>query len=424
MLPLAPADAALSPAERRMAAAIDADQARNEALIERLVELNSGTMNVEGVTRIGAMMTAELRPLGFSVRWASKAAIGRAGDVIAHHPGDGHGRRLLLIGHLDTVFEPSSAFRHFTRKPGEQAEGPGVGDDKGGMVTMLAALRAMATAGTLAGADITVVLTGDEEHGGTPATESKRNLVEAARQADVALDFEPMFRDAQGRDMGSTARRSSGGWTVTAQGRTGHSSLIFSPAFGDGAIYELARIVDAFRAELPEHGLTFNVGLMAGGMTAAVDPSGHAEANGKGNVIPATAFASGDLRALTDEQAERAMAKMRAIVARHLPGAMATIAFSEESAPALAATPGNRALLADLNAVNGDLGVPAMPELDPLERGSGDISYVARYLDCLSGLGAYTTGMHGPGETIDLASLRLMARRSAILMSRLTHAGR
>ena len=77
------------------------------------------------------------------------AETGRAGHIVATHKGNGRGKKMLLIGHLDTVFEPDSPFQRFVRKGDNAAEGPGAGDDKGGMVVMVAALRAMQAAGTL-----------------------------------------------------------------------------------------------------------------------------------------------------------------------------------------------------------------------------------------------------------------------------------
>ncbi len=119
-----------------------------------------------------------------------------------------------------------------------------------------------------------------------------------------------------GKDIGSIARRSSGAWTLTVTARSGHSSGIFSPGSGNGAIYELARIIDSFRSELPEDKLTFNVGLVGGGATAKLDEDRiRLEATGKTNIIPETAVARGDLRALSREQIERVKAKMQAIVA-------------------------------------------------------------------------------------------------------------
>lgn len=417
MLPHA-AQARLSPAESRMVETVRSEQDRSIALLERLVNVNSGTMNLAGVEKVGQMMRAELEPLGFDVRWVPMAAVGRAGHIVATHKGDGKGKRLLLIGHLDTVFEQHSPFQTFVRK-GDKAEGPGAGDDKGGMVVMLAALRAMQAAGTLKAADIEIVLTGDEEDAGSPVETARAALVEAGKRADVALDFEGLVRDG-GRDMGSIARRSSYSWTITATGRTGHSSLIFTPQYGDGAANELARIVTAFRQELPEPNLTFNVGLIAAGANASIEADGaRASASGKTNIIPAIAIARGDFRTLTNDQTLRVRQKMEAIVARHAPGTDAKIEF-EEGYPSMAPTAGNRAVLASLNGVNRDLGLPEMPELDPLKRGAGDISFVAGDVDGLAGLGPYSTGDHAPGEAVDLPSISTQAQRAAILMSRLS----
>jgi glutamate carboxypeptidase len=415
----APASAKPSAPEQPMIQTVDREQERSLALLEKLVNQNSGSLNLAGVEAVGRMMRAELEPLGFGVRWVPMKETGRAGHLVATHRGNGRGKRLLLIGHLDTVFEPDSPFQRFVRKSPTEAEGPGVGDNKGGMVVMVAALRAMQAAGTLAAADIEIVLTGDEEDSGDPIEIARRDLIAAGRRADVALDFEGLARQ-DGRDMGSIARRSSASWEVRAAARTGHSSGIFSPSAGDGAIYELARILAAFRAELPEPNLTFNVGLIAGGATAELDPGKvRAHATGKTNIIPAVAIARGDIRTLSREQEERVRGKMRAIVARHLPGARAEIVFSADGYPPMPPTPGNRALLARLNRVNRDLGLPPMAELDPLKRGAGDISFVAQDVDGLIGLGAASKGDHAPGETVDLPSIPRQAKRAALLMSRL-----
>lgn len=415
-----PAQAALTPAEKTMTRTVEAENAATVALLEQLVNVNSGSRNLPGVAKVGEMMKAQLVPLGFDVRWVPMTAAGRAGHIVATHKGNGRGKRLLLIGHLDTVFEPDSPFQRFARKDGDKAEGPGVGDDKGGMVVMLAALRAMKAAGTLAKADIEIVLTGDEEDVGDPVEVARADLIAAGKRADVALDFEGLVRD-NGRDMGSIARRSSNSWTVKATGNSGHSSGIFSEKVGYGAIYELARILDAFRRDLPEANLTYNVGLIAGGSTQSTDAEGiRMTASGKGNIIAPVAEARGDLRTLSQEQTERVKAKMAAIVAQHLPGTSAAIEFEKGGYPAMAPTDGNRAILTALNGVNADLGLPEMPPLDPLKRGAGDVSFVASDVDSFAGMGPYSTGDHAPGETVDLTSIPLQAKRAAILMSRLS----
>lgn len=418
-LALAPvASAQLSRAESAMTKTIAAEQERSIALLERLVNQNSGSLNLEGVEKVGAMMRAELEPLGFEVTWKPMRETGRAGHLIATHRGRPDGKRLLLIAHLDTVFEPDSPFQRFERM-GDLARGPGAGDDKGGMVVALAALRAMHAAGTLKDANIEFHMTGDEEDAGDPIEVARADLIAAGKRSDVALCFEGLIRE-NGADMSSVARRSSESWTVTATGKPGHSSGIFSAAAGDGAIYELARVIHRFRTELPEPNLTFNVGLVAGGEQAALDDGKiRASASGKTNIIASTAIARGDLRTLSVEQAERVKAKMAAIVADHAPGTSATLAFDPGGYPAMAPTDGNRALLVRLNAVNRDLGLPEMAALDPLKRGAADISFVAPFVDSLAGLGAYSTGDHGPEETVDLPSIARQATRAAILMSRL-----
>ncbi len=414
-----PAEARLSRSEARMAANVDADYERTVSLLERLVNQNSGSMNFAGVEAVGRMMRDELETLGFAVTWKPMTAAKRSGHLIAVHKGKAGAKRLLLIAHLDTVFEKDSPFQKFVRN-GDEAEGPGSGDDKGGLAVMVSALRAMKTAGTLDGANIEIVMTGDEEDSGDPIDIARADLVAAGKRADIALDFEGLAIE-NGQDMGSIARRSSNSWTLTATGKTGHSSLIFNSTFGDGAIYELTRIIARFRTELPEPNLTFNVGLITGGTDAALDAEGiRATARGKTNIIPAVAIARGDFRTLSDEQTARVKDKMEAIVAAHAPGTGAEIRFESGGYPAMAPTEGNRGLLVRLNIVNRDLGLPEMAALDPLKRGAGDISFVAKDVDGLVGLGTASHGDHAPGETVDLASIRRQAKRAAILMSRLS----
>ncbi|MFL6732503.1 MAG: M20/M25/M40 family metallo-hydrolase [Sphingomicrobium sp.] len=414
----APAAAALSPAEEVMVRTVDTEQARTLAMLEKWVSQNSGSLNIAGVTAVGQMLRSELEPLGFKVDWIDMKAAGRAGHIVARHLGSRTGKRLLLIGHLDTVFEPDSPFQRWTLD-GEKAHGPGAGDDKGGMAVMVASLRAMNAAGMLKQANITVFLTGDEEDAGSPLSISRRDLVAEGKKADAALDFEGLAV-VDGKDMGSIARRSAGSWTVSVTGKSAHSSGVGRSGTGYGAIYELARIIDQFRRELPEDKLTFNVGLIGGGQAAALDAGKiRLAATGKTNIVASTAVARGDLRAISQDQIDRVRAKMRAIVAQPLEGAKAEISFDEKGYPPMPPTAGNRALLAQLNSVNADLGLPRMGELDPLERGAGDISFVAADVDGLVGLGPASYGDHTPNETLELPSLTKQAKRAAILMSRL-----
>lgn len=110
---------------------------------------------------------------------------------------------------------------------------------------------------------------------------------------------------------------------------------------------------------------------------------------------------------------------MRAIVGQSLAGAHAEISFDEDIYPPMPPTAGNRALLAELNGVNRDMGLAEMGELDPADRGAGDISFVAAEVDGLAGLGPVSSGSHTAGETVDIPSIFKEAKRAAILMSRL-----
>jgi glutamate carboxypeptidase len=418
----------LSPAETKMVRSVDAHAEADLELLKKLVDLNSGTMHLAGVEAVKDSIMPQFAALGFKVRWAPmQTQTARAGDLVAEHlcpAGEGQcGQKLLLIGHMDTVFEPSSSFQQYAIVPnsdGKIATGPGVADMKGGLVVMLAALRAMQEGGVLEHCEIRIVLSGDEERVGAPIQVARHDLMEAAKQSDVALEFEPSVR-LNGQDTISIARRSSTTWHIETTGLSGHSSQIFGDRLGFGAIYELARILDSFRKELPEEGLTYNVGLMLGGATAQMNAENTGgSATGKANVVAPTAIATGDLRTLNDDQTARVEAKMRAIVAAHLPRTGATIAF-DESYPAMARTPASEKLLAEWNDGSVALGLGPVLEAGPMTRGAGDISFVAPYLPGLVGVGILGEGYHAEGETAYLDSLSKQAKRNAILMERLSH---
>ena len=417
----APASAQLSKPEKQIVKTVEAGFERDVSLLEKIVSQNSGSHNHPGVKAVADMLAPEFEALGFEVEWIDQSAAGRAGHLFARHEGKPGTTKMLLIAHLDTVFEPSSPFQQFTREC-DRAIGPGVGDDKGGIVVILSALRAMKAAGTLKDANIVVAMTGDEEDAGDPLEAARADLIAAGKWADVALGFEGLSVE-DGKDFGVVARRSSNGWKLETTGTSGHSSAIFRDGTSFGAIYEMARILDTFRRELPEENLTFNVGFMAGGTPAVMgEDQLSASTVGKTNIIPSTAVAAGDLRTLTPEQTERTIAAMQAIVDDNLPGTDATISFDIRYPP-MAPTDGNRALLAKLNAINADMGLAQMEEYPPSRRGAADISFVAPLVKAsLAGLGPDGRGSHAAGESVDLKSFTRQAQRAAILMGRLVKA--
>jgi glutamate carboxypeptidase len=406
----------LSPVQNKIIDAVNADEQNSLTLLEQLVNINSGTLNPAGVRKVADVLRAQFEALGFTCRWIPMDAVQRAGHLVAERKGT-HGKRVLLIGHMDTVFEADSPFQQFVRN-GDKATGPGAEDMKGGIVIMLSALKALNSAGALDGANITVFLTGDEERHGNPTSISRGDLIEAGKNSDAALEFEAGVRVA-GHDEASIARRSSYGWTLKTTGKEAHSAGVFGSA-GFGAIYELTRILDRFRQELREEGVTYNVGLIAGGSSVTADTANASvSATGKSNIIPAAAQASGDLRTVTDAQYEKIRQHMEQIVADHLAGTTATITFGE-GYPAMPETDGNRALLRELNNVNKSLGLDAMEPYDPALRGAGDLSFVAPYTAGISGLGSFGKGSHAPGETVELSSQTYQTRRVAMFLLALT----
>lgn len=418
-----PVAAQLTPAEELIPAAVDAGEGDVQAFLRDIVNVSSGTLNAEGVRHVGRMVREAFEPLSFTAEWIDMSETGRAGHLVLTHEGSGHGKRMLLIGHLDTVFEPDSPFQSYEIDPKDpnRAIGPGVGDDKGGIAVMLAALKAMDAAGTLTPADIKIVLTGDEERPGEPLEVARRDLIAAAEWADVALGFEGLSVDENGREYGTIARRSSTSWTLRTTGQTGHSSGIFSGSAGYGAIFEMARILNSWRSDVREENLTFNAGVMGAGTEVTMDEQGlRIEAQGKTNVIPQLAIARGGLRTLTAEQDASVRGRMQAIVDLNLPGSDAELNFSHDGYPPMAPRETNRALLAEVNEVSRDLGLSELGEWDPARRGAADISFVADRVDAaLAGMAAEGGRAHAPGEWVALDSISRQAKRMAVLMSRL-----
>lgn len=413
---LQPQAGGLTAEERALTAFIDADNDRALALLEKVVNINSGTMNFAGVRAAGALLRPEFDALGFKTEWVDGAPFQRAGHLVADHPGPGP--RILLIGHLDTVFEPDSPFQKFERLDANSAKGPGITDMKGGDVVMIQALRALNSTGALKSMNIVVVLTGDEEEGGRPLSLSRAALVKAAQGAEVAIGFEDGASNPKTAVIG---RRGTTGWELRVKGRPAHSSQIFNAENGYGAIFETARILNAFREKLAlQPHLTFNPGVILGGTSVEYDGKAtRGTGFGKSNVIAEHAVVTGDVRALSPEQFAAAKKTMEEIVAASLPQTSATIAF-DDGYPPLAPTPGNERLLALYNRASLDVGTGPVVAVDPDKAGAADVSFVAGHAGMiLDGVGLMGSGGHTANETADLRTLPSMAKRMAVLLSRL-----
>ena len=384
--------------------------------LEKVVNINSGTMNLAGVKAVGTVFDTALKELDFTTQWIEMPKeMNRAGHLFASIRGN-KGKKLLLIGHLDTVFEADSPFQTFERKD-SIAYAPGGNDMKGGNVVILYALKALHELDLLNDASITVAFTGDEERTGKPLSISRKDLIEAAKGSDIALGFET----ATGFNNATIARRGASGWKVETAGKRAHSSGVFSERTGAGAIFELSRILHQFYEEVRgEEYLTFNPGNLLGGTFVDYAPlKSSGSAYGKTNVVAQTAVVHGGLRFISEEQKENARAKMRAIVNNHLPSTNATITFTD-SYPAMGPTTANKALLNELSEVSQALGFGEVEAYDPGRRGAADISFVADYVDGLDGLGSMGSGAHTPQETVNLKTFNDLIKRTAIFIYRLT----
>ncbi len=407
---------ALTPREARIKAYVSAHYQDAVRLLGQAVDIGSGTLDLAGVRAVGALFRRELDQLGFTTRWVElPAGLHRAGHLVAERSGasaDPSGKRLLLIGHLDTVFEGGG--RRFVRRD-SVARGAGVEDMKGGDVAMFFALKALHAVGALDRMRVIVVLTGDEENAGRPTAVARRALVDAARRSDAALGFEG--GDAR---TATIARRGASEWVLRVSGRQAHSSGIFRDGAGYGAIFEAARILDAFRQRLDRQPyLTLSPGAIVGGTDVVFDTVAvRGRAAGKTNIVPREVVVAGDLRTLTRGQLDSARAVMREAVGQSLPGTRAAISF-DDGYPGMPPTDGNRALLAEFDRVSQALGWGPVEALPPERRGAGDIAFVAEIVPSLDGLGTEGSGAHSPEEQIKLPSIRMAAERAAVLMARL-----
>ena len=413
----------LSETEQRIVAAVKQRTPAALELLEKSVRINSGTLNPEGVRAVGDIYRAELDALGFKTRWIDMPpAMKRAGHLAAVREG-GQGKRVLLLGHLDTVFEKGSAVPLWERQ-GDRVRGQGVNDMKGGDVIMIEALRALKSVGALERANVEILFTGDEERTGNPLQTARADMVAMGKRADYALSFEGSNKH-EGVDTASIARRSSSGWVLHVKGRPAHSMGVFSAQSGYGAIYETARILNAFREQVMEPSLTFNPGLVFGGTNVSyAEDTATASAFGKSNVIARDAEVLGDLRYLSPEQGERARQKMQSIVSTgNLPGSSATISFTE-SYPPMPPTDAGRKLAELYSKASLDAGLGRIDLLDPSLRGAGDVQFVAPYTVGIDGLGAQGRGAHTDDEDLEIASIERGAVRAALLIYRLTQAPR
>lgn len=409
----------LTPLESSIAENV-VDQKQNQLkFLEEITNIDSGTLNTKGVHAVGEVVRKELSKLGFKSRWADEPAVmHRAGTLVEVHEGKSK-QKLLLIGHLDTVFSNETSKHLYTQKQ-HSAKGPGIIDDKGGVAVLLYALKALQTEGELKNLSIMIVLTGDEEDSGKPASISRQPLILAASKCNIALDFEPAIT----LNTATIARRGITNWTLTVHGNASHSATIFQDNVGMGAIFGIATQLNEMRLQLQHtKNLSFNPGMIFGGSSVQFNPvTGSGSASGKENIVAAIAMAKGDVRYVDETQKQFAKEKMRGIISAKLSGVRSEIEFID-GIPPMSPTKNNMKLLEQYSLVSQDLDQGRVVALAPGVRGAGDISYVANIVPAsLSGLGPVGNGTHTVIESAELASFVIQTQRAAILIKRLANA--
>jgi glutamate carboxypeptidase len=405
----------LTKEEEKILAQVEKNMPAMTTLLKNSVNINSGTFNIKGVRAVGEMYATELKNLGFTIEWVVLPdSLKRAPHLVATRKGK-KGKKLFLIGHLDTVFEPDMPPNPYQQLTDSTATGQGVNDMKGGDIMIIGSLKALKELNLLDDATITVYMTSDEENAGEPRSISRGDFIERAKQHDIALAYE-------GGNLSTvaTARRGASGWQLEVTGKQGHSSGVFS-SNNLGSIYEASRIVNTFRETfVKEEFLSINPGLFIGGSEVNANWEKQlGNASGKTNIISPRTIVIGDLRFLTEEQKNKAREKMSDIVSKSLAGTKATIRFMD-GIPSMAPTAGNEALARQLSSISEAMGIGKVVPGNAGSRGAGDISYVAAYVDCLDGLGASGRGAHAPGEIINLKEFPMLMKRNALFLYRLT----
>ncbi|MEZ6196304.1 MAG: M20/M25/M40 family metallo-hydrolase [Planctomycetota bacterium] len=378
---------------------------RLESRLAELVEVNSYTVNTAGVDAVARILEVWLEELGFAVQTIRDPGVGA--HLVARRPGTGP--RILLVGHSDTVFPPDHPVGGFRIDPEDPSRilGPGVTDMKGGNVVMLGALEALAGEGRLAGLDLTVFFSGDEEIG-SPA--GARHLEALAREADLALVFETGSELEGDATTFVTERKGIGRARIEVAGVESHAGA--RKERGLSAALSAARKIEALEAlNDPARGTSVNVGLVSAGTAV--------------NTVPGTARLEVDFRFRSRADGDAVVAAMREIAGRAdvenpLTGDRSSGRFTLElrTEPM---TPDARvaAVVARLTACAAELGLDLRPEY----RGGASDGNVTSGAGCptVDGLGTVGGRIHSAGEWMRRRSL---VDRTALLALGLLRADR
>jgi glutamate carboxypeptidase len=361
-------------------AAVRACDQDSRALLERVVAIDSGTGNTEGLDAVGAIYAAELNALGSRSTAVAPAPPATGDNIVATLIGKGKGR-ILLIAHMDTVFGKGEVAKRVPHWEGDHYIGPGAGDDKSGGVTAICALQALRAIGFQDFARIDVLLNSSEETGSLGSRDLIRRMAAAS---DVAINLERGVPS----DKVLVARKGSAVLTMEFQGRAAHSGL--EPEKGRNAVLEAARVALAVdKLGDPDKSTTVKVDVLSGG--------------DKTNVIPEHAILKADVRALTPVEFDRVEKAAAALAAAPGIDGVTIKSSLERLFPPWPHAQTTDALLARANRLYAELG----RSLTPIEVGSSaDVAFAAEAgTAAIDGFGMEGGGAHGPDDYADVATL-------------------
>ena len=398
----------LSSTELELLTWIENQESNMVDLLETITNINSGSFNKQGMNQVAGIFDRELTELGFDTNSLpggiiemphcpnSNLSVDVADHLLASRTGSG--TRLLLMGHMDTVFPPDSPFQDFSLEDG-LIRGPGVFDMKGGLVVMLYALKALEQFGLLEGKSVSVLLNSDEEVG---SLSSRQYLEQQARQHDYGLVFEGSVGNNQIRQ-----RKGLGQARFVVHGRASHAGAAHQD--GRSAIRELAyKIIEIENMTDYETGLTVNVGLVSGG-----------EAR---NMVAPCAEAYVDLRYPLPRQGENARQQFEQIAASlySVPAdsddVSTEIWVNLHRPPKIPTTASDRLLYRTV-AIGALLG----ERIGIADSGGGTDGSLTQAvgLPTLDSLGLIGSGGHSQREQAELRSFVQTTKRAAILIHRL-----
>ena len=376
---------------KELIAYLDSRQGDMLALLERVVNIDSGTLDKAGVDRVGALLAERLAGLGFTLEVIRQQEYGD--HLLGRKAGTGKWR-ILFVGHMDTVFAAGTAAQRPFRIEAGRAYGPGVLDMKGGIVCLLFALEALKATKHPAydAAAMSVVFNSDEEY---LSPTSRPVIEEEARRSQTVCVFEP----ARPGGEYVISRKGTGKYQLTVTGRAAHAGA--QPERGRSAVGEMAHKIVALHALTDfSTGTTVNVGVVRGGE--------------RSNVVAEKAYAEIDIRVPNLEEYARLDQRIKAIGSSGTVPDTTAVLNGGLVFPPMIQTPGAKVLFEALRAAGQVVGV----EVKGIHTGGGsDANYASQFAPTLDGMGPQGSETHSDREFIEVPTLPERSKMTALFLA-------